>query len=255
MIEKKILIPKDHPRFFSLMIREKLVNGFRKGLVAEEGLIAHGRGEAFDYLLGEQTTEPAKISINAAAALFLLSDHPVISVNGNTAALCAKDLCALNNSLIRSFIEINLFYHTKEREKSIANELWQYSSKKILGVGDKKYQEIPELKSNRRRVDPEGIFKADLVFVPLEDGDRTISLKKMNKKVITVDLNPLSRTALASDITIVDNIIRVLPQLINSIEFHKKKSNKQNLIEIVNAFDNKQILTKSLEIIKSSRIE
>ena len=45
------MIPKDHPRYASLIIREKLVDGFEKGLVAHEGLIAHGRGESFDYLL------------------------------------------------------------------------------------------------------------------------------------------------------------------------------------------------------------
>jgi len=50
----KILIPKNHPRYCSLKIREKLVEGFEKGFVALEGLIAHGRGESFDYLLGEK---------------------------------------------------------------------------------------------------------------------------------------------------------------------------------------------------------
>jgi len=45
-------VPKDHPRKRSLEIRHALVEGYRKGLVADEGLIAHGRGEAFDYLLG-----------------------------------------------------------------------------------------------------------------------------------------------------------------------------------------------------------
>jgi len=46
-------IPKSHPRFVSLSIREKIVKGYNDGLVAKEGLLAHGRGEAFDYLIGE----------------------------------------------------------------------------------------------------------------------------------------------------------------------------------------------------------
>ncbi len=54
------LIPKSHPRAKSLLIREKLVDGFDDGIVAKEGLLAHGRGEAFDYLLGEKTTTLAK---------------------------------------------------------------------------------------------------------------------------------------------------------------------------------------------------
>jgi 4-phosphopantoate--beta-alanine ligase len=49
------LIPKSHPRAKSLLIREKLVSGFDSGLVAKEGLLAQGRGEAFYYLLGEKT--------------------------------------------------------------------------------------------------------------------------------------------------------------------------------------------------------
>ena len=67
--------------------------------------------------------------------------------------------------------------------------------------------EIRELSSNRRRVDPKGIQKSDIVMVPLEDGDRTEALKKLGKTIITVDLNPISRTSLNADITIVDNII------------------------------------------------
>jgi len=85
------------------------------------------------------------------------------------------------------------------------------------------------LKSNRRIVDPDGIFMADVVFVPLEDGDRTIALKKMNKKVITVDLNPLSRTSTTSDISIVDNVVRSIPHLIKYVEHHKKNSKKKEL--------------------------
>ena len=83
-------IPSDHPRARSLYIREMLVDGFRRGLVVPEGLIAHGRGEAYDYLLGERTTETAQRAIKAAAAMLLLSSRPVISVNGNTAAPMRK---------------------------------------------------------------------------------------------------------------------------------------------------------------------
>ncbi len=236
------------------MIREKLVDGFEKGLVAREGLIAHGRGESFDYLLGEKTVEPALRSINAASALFLLAEHPVISVNGNTAALCAKEICELNQSQEKSFIEINLFYRTKPREKLIAAELKKYGLEKILGIEDNKLTEIPELESNRRRVDPEGIFVADVVFVPLEDGDRTIALKKMNKKIITVDLNPLSRTSITADISIIDNIVRAIPQLIKSIEYHKKNSTIKELKEIVNSYNNEEVLNESVDILRSSKM-
>ncbi|MFB5645696.1 MAG: phosphopantothenate/pantothenate synthetase family protein, partial [Nitrosopumilaceae archaeon] len=99
------LIPKSHPRAKSLFIREKLVNGFDEGIVAKEGLLAHGRGEAFDYILGEKTTSLAKKSIQAAAATLLLAKNPVISVNGNITALSAKEIVQLAK-LVDAKIEV-----------------------------------------------------------------------------------------------------------------------------------------------------
>ena len=88
-------IPKSHPRFISLSIREKIVKGYNDGLVAKEGLLAHGRGEAFDYLVGEKTTKTARAAINAAASALLSAQNPVISVNGNVASLCPKEIIQL----------------------------------------------------------------------------------------------------------------------------------------------------------------
>ena len=45
---KDYKIPKSHPRYVSLMLREAITDGVEEGLTAPEGLIAHGRGEAFD---------------------------------------------------------------------------------------------------------------------------------------------------------------------------------------------------------------
>ena len=47
------MIPGDHPRHHSLVTREQLAEYARTGVVSLEGLTAHGRGEAFDYLIGE----------------------------------------------------------------------------------------------------------------------------------------------------------------------------------------------------------
>lgn len=254
MASNKTFVPKNHPRYFSLVIREKLVEGFKNGVVAHEGLIAHGRGESFDYLLGEKTTEPALKSINAASAMFILANFPVLSVNGNTAALCAREICELNYLLEKSAVEVNLFYWTKKREELIEKELKKCGLKTILGVRHDNLVEIPELESNRRKVDPQGILIADLVFVPLEDGDRTIALKKMNKKVITVDLNPLSRTSVTADISLVDNVVRSGPQLIKCVEYHKKNSTKKELQEIVSSYNNEEVLQEGLDIMRSSKM-
>ena len=84
--------------------------------------------------------------------------------------------------------------------------------------------------------------------MPLEDGDRTEVLKKLNKYVIAIDLNPLSRTALWADITIVDNIIRAVPEMINSAQ-ELKILNKKQLKEIVDNFNNKKNIQDSLNLI------
>ena len=105
-------IPQTHPRASSLILREKLVDGFRNGIVVPQGLIAHGRGEAFDYLLGEKTTKYAYEAEKAAVCLLLLSNKSIISVNGNTAVLCAKDLVTLSN-VTKSRIEVNLFHKSR----------------------------------------------------------------------------------------------------------------------------------------------
>ncbi len=224
-----------------------LVDGFRHGIVAAEGLIAHGRGEAYDYLIGERTTRTALQAIKAAAATLLLSEHPVISINGNTAALCASQVVELAKAT-KARIEVNLFYRTEERERAIKTKLEKYGARGVLGVGKRAVARIPELQSERRHVDPEGIYIADTVFVPLEDGDRTEALVNMGKTVIAVDLNPLSRTSKMAQITIVDNIIRAIPAL---IEAAHSLDGSRSLERIRDSFDNKKNLRETLKIIKS----
>jgi 4-phosphopantoate---beta-alanine ligase len=241
-----IAIPSDHPRAKSLYIREMLVKGFRRGLVVPEGLIAHGRGEAYDYLIGERTTKTAQRAIKAAAAMLLLSSRPVISVNGNTAALCPNTVVELAK-VAGASIEVNIFYRTETRERAIKAELELHGAKKILGVGSKASARIPELQSERRRVDPDGIYAADTVLVPLEDGDRTEALVKMNKTVIAIDLNPLSRTSRAANITIVDNVVRAMPAL---TEVARKLRGTMSLKKITDNFDNRKHLQDSLKIMK-----
>ena len=235
---KKALIPKNHPRAKSLFIREKLVLGFERGLVAKEGLIAHGRGETFDYLLGEKTTKNAKKAIKAAAVALVSAKVPVISVNGNIAALCAKEIVQLAKE-IDAKIEVNLFYTNEKRKKNIVKILEKAGAKNILGTNSDSSKTILGLDSARRIIDKSGIYVADLVLVPLEDGDRTIALKKAGKCVVTFDLNPLSRTAQTADITIIDNIMRGMKELISECKRAKKSkhhiifNNKKNLSEAV----------------------
>jgi 4-phosphopantoate--beta-alanine ligase len=176
----------------------------------------------------------------------LLSNRPVISVNGNTAALCPNTVVELAK-VTGATIEVNIFYRTKEREMAIEAELEMHGAKKVLGVGSKASSRIPELQSERRHVDPDGIYTADTVLVPLEDGDRTEALVKMNKTVITIDLNPLSRTSRAANITIVDNVVRAMPAL---VEAASKLGETKSLRKIAGDFNNRKNLRESIKIIK-----
>ncbi len=235
-------IPKSHPRFVSLSIREKIVKGYNDGLVAKEGLLAHGRGEAFDYLVGEKTTRTAKAAINAAAATLLSAQSPVISVNGNVAALCPKEIVQLAKAT-KAKIEVNLFYYDENRKKKIVKSLKKAGAKQVLGTNPRSYRRIGGLDSPRQIVDKDGIFAADVVLVPLEDGDRTEALQKIGKTVITFDLNPLSRTAQTADITIVDNVIRGMRLLLSACK--KSKTAKTN-------FNNKRSLSSAVSEIKNN---
>jgi len=231
-------IPKSHPRYLSLQVREKLVNGFDSSLVAKEGLLAHGRGEAFDYLIGEKTTKSAKNAIKAAAYMLNQAQNSVISVNGNFAALCPKEIIQLAK-ITNSKIEVNLFYSSEKRKKAISKVLKKSGAKEILGMNKKQSTKLKGIDSARRIVDKNGIFSADVVLVPLEDGDRTIALKKAKKRIITFDLNPLSRTAQTADVTIVDNVTRAMKLLIfeskksrTKVTFDNKKNLKSAILEI-----------------------
>ena len=231
-------IPKSHPRYLSLQIREKLIDGFNNNLVAKEGLLAHGRGEAFDYLIGEKTTKSAKNAIKAAANMLNQAQKSVISVNGNFAALCPKEIIQLAK-ITDSKIEVNLFYSSEKRKKAISKILTKSGAKEILGMDKKQSTKLKGIDSARRIVDKSGIFSADVVLVPLEDGDRTITLKKAKKTIITFDLNPLSRTAQTADVTIVDNVTRAMKLLVSEsrksrkqIIFDNKKNLKSTILEI-----------------------
>lgn len=239
-------IPKSHPRYTSLTIRDRIVKGVELGITSLHGLTAHGRGEAFDYLLGEKTNDFAKKSIEAAAAMLLLANHPVISVNGNTAALVSKELIALSK-LIDAPLEVNLFHASETRERKIKQYLIKHGATNILMP--QKTTTIKYISSNRRYVNKDGIAKADVVFVPLEDGDRTEVLIKSGKKVITVDLNPLSRTAQKATIAIVDNIIRALPLLIETVKAYQKFEQRK-WRKMVESYSNKEILNRALQQIR-----
>jgi len=240
-------IPNTHPRAESLRVRDLIIESMHQDIVAEAGLIAHGRGEAFDYLIGEKTPLFAIQQQTAAIAMILLAKKAIISVNGNIASLCSEDLVKLADILSIN-LEVNLFYRREERSAIVTKKLQEAGAKDILGNDPGFYTTIKELSHSRRVVDKRGIFSADVILVPLEDGDRTMALRKMGKKVISIDLNPLSRTSIWSNITIVNNVIRAIPEMVSIAEKLKNKS-KEDLLDIVEKFDNHKSLQESLAYI------
>jgi len=203
-------VPESHPRYESLLTRHRIETGVDMGLTSRQGLIAQGRGEAYDYLLGEETIDSADRAERAAAAHLLSADHAVISVNGNAAALVPGELVALAEAT-GADLEVNLFNRTEERIERIADHLREHGAGSVKGLtADGR---IPGLDHERAKVDADGIGDADVVLVPLEDGDRAEALGEMGKTELVVDLNPLSRSAQVATVPIVDNIIRAIPNI------------------------------------------
>ncbi len=206
------------------------------------GLIAHGRGEAFDYLLGETTPRCAEAATSTAAALLLSARNPVISVNGNTVSLVPREIVRLARA-VPAQLEVNLFHKSSEREQKIGSRLKRAGAPAVFGLDPKSASTIKGVTSDRRVVDKRGIGDADVVLVPLEDGDRTEALRKAGKKVIAIDLNPMSRTSRSATVTIVDNITRAIPRL-NLAVARMKRVSKAQQQRIISSFDNERNLSR-----------
>ena len=154
-------VPETHPRYESLRLRDAVVAGVDRGVTSVHGLIAHGRGEAFDYLLGERTHDFARDAIAAAAAMLAAAQRPVLSVNGNAAALAPDGLVALAEALSCP-LEVNLFHKSRERERAIEELLVESGAARVLLPDPDTFLE--GIDSNRRYVHPEGIHRADAGF-------------------------------------------------------------------------------------------
>ena len=207
-------IPDSHPRKASLVARQGLVDAAAEGLLAESAMIAHGRGEAFDYLLGEKTSKSARQAIREAAARLMAANNPVISVNGNTVVLAGHDLIRVA-AVVGCPIEVNLYYRTPERVEGLLKRLKQQAEEVVSGPvpdgweGDwsSAVSSVALLGSS-----PDGSYDVDVDEdgrCEIEDGDRCEALIKLGKEGLVVDLNPLSRTAMSATVTVVDEVARM----------------------------------------------
>ncbi len=241
-------IPRSHPRYASLVARERVADGVKRGFTSTQGLIAQGRGEAFDYLLGEKTTPSAAKATRAAAAMLLLAERPALSINGNVAALVPGEMVELAKAL-KAPLEVNLFHRTEERVGKIADLLRSLGAEEVLG--ERPDATVPGLEHARANATRGGIYDADVVLIPLEDGDRCEALVKMGKIVIAIDLNPLSRTSRMANISIVDNIMRAVPNLTSDARAISGAASEE-LESIVKEYDNNRSLRQAVQAIREN---
>ena len=236
-------IPKDHPRYKSLMVREHLADMVEKGLVNPTGLISHGRGEAFDYLMGEKTLAPSLEAEKVAAAYLLKAKRPLVCVNGNAAALDAKNLIKLSET-IPAPLEINIFHRTEERMGLLIDYMESQGCKEVLG-------RIPEARipglNHDRALCTKTLYDCDTIIVPIEDGDRAEALVKMGKVVISIDINPISRTSKTATVPISDELTRALENIIRFVdELRGNDDEIERIISSYNNDDNRRALLKEI---------
>ncbi len=235
-------ISRDHPRYRSLVVRERMSELVRQGVVAPTGLIAHGRGEAFDYMLGERTTDAAALAELAVAAWLLEARRPVITINGNAAGLCAEGLLSLARA-VPAKVEVNLFHRSPERVEKVVSYLESLGGRDILGRVQS--SRLEGIASDRAMCCTEGIYEADVVLIPLEDGDRAGALVKAGKTVLAIDLNPLSRTAVESHVTVVDELTRAVPNIEKAVR--ELRDDPEGRKKLIQEFDNARNLRLSRE--------
>lgn len=227
-----------HPRYQSLLLRHRLEQAEKDGLLAGSAMIAHGRGEAYDYLLGERTIPSAHMATVQAFAALRTAQRPIISLNGNAVALAGESLLMLAERLSCP-VEINIFYRTPERMAALIGRLEAIKKEHKLDVqilGAEPNARIPGLEGPRANCTKEGIIDSDVIMVPLEDGDRCEALVAMGKTVIVIDLNPLSRSAKMGSITIVDELTRVVQNMLENLE--------DSVVD--EAFNNDEVLADAL---------
>tara|TARA_B100000035_G_scaffold294555_1_gene284913 strand:+ start:152 stop:862 length:711 start_codon:yes stop_codon:yes gene_type:complete len=234
-----------------------MVEAAKRGLLADSAMIAHGRGEAYDYLLGERTTESASLAIREAAARLLDADSPVISMNGNSTVLAGEEAIKIA-AIVGCPVEVNIYYRTDERMGGLVREL-ESLKESLLATSPPENQEaisnvdilgmvsdgrIRGLEGPRSLCSAQGIEKADVVLVPLEDGDRCEALIALGKEVIAIDLNPLSRTSRMATVTIVDEVSRALRGIVDELSGEPEPG----------PWDNEQALRDALESMANASI-
>ena len=198
-------------------------------------------------MMGERSTDAALEAEKAAAAHLLNARNPVVCVNGNAAALDPKGLISLAEA-VPAKIEVNLFHRTPERMEGLISYLEENGAREVLGREPD--SRIPGISHDRALCTSEGIFDSDVILVPIEDGDRAQALVAMGKVVISIDLNPLSRTSKAATVPISDEMSRALENISHFMD--ELRNDGESIIKTIKDFSADDNRRRTIECICDS---
>jgi 4-phosphopantoate--beta-alanine ligase len=137
-----------------------------------------------------------------------------------------------------ALVEVNLFHRTEERIRRIEELLAGAGVDVFSGPAER----LLPLSHDRAWCRRDGMYAADVILVPLEDGDRCEALVGMNKTVIAIDLNPLSRTARAATLPVIDELTRALPAITRAAQ----ELGADERDQLISRLDNHYLLAEAI---------
>lgn len=231
-------IPISHPRYRSIIVREKLVNAYNNNILNDEDLIDFGKEEAVDYFLGEKTTKMAYISYIISIMDMFLAKKPALILD-NISFILAED------TIRKSVKDAFFVYPSIDGREDRADNIHPFFGDRLLIViNEKSFNEIllkriglPYFKySSTEDIDDLGI---DLLFYHKMDNRQLDGLK--NVKKVYFGLNLFSNCYYCSDLVILDNINRFFTN-IERLYFKLIKNDKERLNKLVVKFGNVDFL-------------
>lgn len=235
-------IPVSHPRYRSIIVREKLVRAYNDNLLKDEDLIDFGKEEAVDYFLGEKTTKIAYISYIIAIRDMFFAKKPALILDNISFILAGE---TLRKSTKDTFI---MHSSTEGCNNNIENTHPFWGGKLLIGVNKKSFNEkllrrldIPYFEySNTEDILDKGIDV--LYYHKIERQFKELD----NVKKIYFGLNLFSDCYYWSDLIILDNINRFFTN-IEKLYFRLIKKDKERFNKLVERYSNIDFLKEYIK--------
>ena len=161
-------VPKTHPRYLSLALRDTIVAGVeQRDYLCPWAYRARAWGGFRLPHRGNDTTLRDGGNPRGGGDASSRSTPCHLRQRAMLAALAPDGLIALGR-VLNAPLEVNIFHTETGREQRIREHLLKHGASDVLMPTTQ--AQLSYIDSNRKFVHPDGIFKADVVFVPLEDG-------------------------------------------------------------------------------------